>query len=64
LLIVCFRMRTIVGIVTGFTVAHSITLGLAATNTLNRMSLQSHLFSCPFPFPAAAPCWRCRLFSP
>ena len=35
LLIVCSRIRTIVGIVTSFTVAHSITLGLAATNTFN-----------------------------
>ena len=35
LLIVCSHLRTIVGIVTSFTVAHSITLGLAATNTVN-----------------------------
>jgi hydrogenase/urease accessory protein HupE len=35
LLIVCVRIRTIVGIVSSFTVAHSITLGLAATNIVN-----------------------------
>ena len=35
LLIVCSRVRTIIGIVTSFTVAHSITLGLAATDTFN-----------------------------
>ncbi len=35
LLIVCRRVRTIVGIISSFTVAHSITLGLAATNTVN-----------------------------
>lgn len=35
LLIVCTHLRTIIGIVTSFTVAHSITLGLAATNTVN-----------------------------
>ena len=35
LLIVCSRFRTIVAIVCSFTVAHSITLGFAATNTLN-----------------------------
>lgn len=34
LLIVCTHLRTIIGIVTSFTVAHSITLGLAATNTV------------------------------
>jgi hydrogenase/urease accessory protein HupE len=35
LLIVCRRVRTIVEIISSFTVAHSITLGLAATNTVN-----------------------------
>ena len=35
LLIVCRRLRAIVGIVTAFTVAHSLTLGLAATNAVN-----------------------------
>lgn len=38
LLIVCSHLRTIVGVVTSFTVAHSITLGLAATNTVNLSS--------------------------
>jgi hydrogenase/urease accessory protein HupE len=35
LLIVCRRLRVIVGIITAFTVAHSLTLGLAATNMVN-----------------------------
>jgi len=35
LLVVCSRLRKVVGIVTSFTIAHSITLGLAATNTVN-----------------------------
>ena len=35
LLIVCSSFRSIVGIISSFTVAHSITLGLAATNTVN-----------------------------
>jgi hydrogenase/urease accessory protein HupE len=35
LLIVCRQLRTVVGIVTAFTVAHSLTLGLAATDVVN-----------------------------
>jgi hydrogenase/urease accessory protein HupE len=35
LLIVCGSFRSIVAIISSFTVAHSITLGLAATNTVN-----------------------------
>jgi hydrogenase/urease accessory protein HupE len=35
LLIVCTHLRAIIGIVTSFTIAHSITLALAATNTVN-----------------------------
>lgn len=34
LLIVCERLRTLIAVVTSFTVAHSVTLGLAATNTV------------------------------
>jgi hydrogenase/urease accessory protein HupE len=35
LLIVCTHLRTIIGIVTSFTVAHGITLALAATDTVH-----------------------------
>jgi len=35
LLIVCTNLRAVIGIVTSFTIAHTITLALATTNTVN-----------------------------